>query len=122
MEANSKKDVVNESGFPRFDNEQKEEVVEIIGDILNEEREKDENLHNAELYNASVEIATLLSGSAVFFSVAFETWRVTHTKTVREIKKRAEYNGLSLREEDIDEIINKVAEFRGYKYPPLEGE
>ena len=68
MEANSKKDFFNESGFPRFDNEQKEEGVEIIGDILNEEREKDENLHNAELYNASVEIATLLSGSAVFFS------------------------------------------------------
>lgn len=121
MEANSKKDFFNESGFPRFDNEQKEEVVEIIGDILNEEREKDENLHYAELYNAAVEIATLLSGSAVFFSVAFETWRVTHTKTVREIRKRAEYNGLSLREEVIDEIITKVAEFMGYKYPPLEG-
>lgn len=112
----------NNKDIAHFNDDQKEDIVEIIGDILNEEREKDENLHNAELYTASVEIATLLSGSAVFFSVAFETWRITHTKTVKEIRKRAESNGLSLREEVIDEIISKVADFMGYKYPPVEAE
>jgi hypothetical protein len=113
-------EIKNDQGIPYFNNDQKIEIEEIIGDILSEEQEKDGNLHYADIIQASIDIATLLSGSAVFLSMSFEAWRITHTKKVKEIRERALQNGVTLREEAIDEIIKKVGEYLGYKYPPIE--
>ena len=102
-----------------FNQEQMKAVIDIIGDRLYEESQKDSNLHNIDVYQAAVDIATLLSGSSVFIAMSFEVWRVTHTEKVKEIHQRAKANGFSLREQVIDDIIASVANYFGRVYPPV---
>ncbi len=105
-----------------FNDEQMQDIVEIIGDRLSEEIQNDNNLHNADVYQAAIDIATLLSGASVFLAASFEIWRVTHTKKVEEIRQKAKENGITLKEQAIDEIISYVAKYMGYVYPPIKQE
>ena len=105
-----------------FNDEQMQDIVVFIGDYLSEEIQNDSNLHNADVYQAAVDIATLLSGASVFLAASFEVWRVTHREKVEEIRQKAKQNGFTLREQAIDEIISYVAKYLGYVYPPIKQE
>lgn len=103
----------------KFNDEQMEAVIDIIGDRLSEELQKDNNLHFVDVYQTAVEIATLLSGSSVFLTMSIEVWRITHAKKAEEIRQKLKENGFyTFQEAVIDEIIASVAKYFGYDYPP----
>ena len=105
-----------------FNDDQMQDIVEIIGDKLSEEIQKDSNLHYADVYQAAVDIATLLSGSSVFLAASFEVWRLTNTEKVKEIIQRAKENGFTLKEQVLSDIITCVANYLGRVYPPIKKE
>lgn len=105
-----------------FTEKNKEEVIEIIGDALSEELKRQDNLQAAEVYQAAIDICTLLSGSAIFAGMAFEVWSITHPRIVRDIRKRAKINGIDLKDQIIEDILHKIGEYLGFIYPPFDEE
>ncbi len=99
---------------------QYEELVDVIGDELAEiwSNTESDTLHNAEIYQAALDIASFLSGAAVLESVCFNVWRVTHAEIVKEIRDKARANGISLHEQAIEELLTKIANMLRLKCPP----
>lgn len=110
----------DQKNFPAFTDEQREDVIEIIGDTLYEALSQDEELHYADLFQAAVDICTILSGSTVFCAINFELWRVTHAQKYEEVRKKAEKNGLKVSQQIFDDILSKVGKYFGITYPPFE--
>ena len=100
--------------------EQKNAIIEIIGDTLNEEVKKQDNLQAADIYQAAVDICTLLAGGQIFGRSAFEVWKITHPQTVMDIRQRARSRGIVLGDQIIEDIIRKVGQYLGFKYPPFD--
>lgn len=106
-----------------FSEKKKQEIIEIIGDSLYEEVSKNIDLQSADIYQAAVDICTLLSGAAIFGNLTFQIWSLLHPKIVHEIKIRMRNNGInSVGEQVVVDIIQKVAQCLGFKYPPFDAE
>jgi hypothetical protein len=113
------KNQINEKGFA-FSEDQEDEVVDIIGDSLRTALDEDEDAHHAELMQAALDICTILGGSAVFSAITFELWRVTHTQKYQEVKEIAEKRGIKVTEQLFDDMLSKIAQLIGKKYPPFD--
>lgn len=105
-----------------FNEEKTNTIIEIIGDSLSEELKKQDDLQAADVYQAAIDICTLLSGSSIFLGLTFEVWQITHPKIVREIRKRAKGSGITLGEQIVEDIIHKVGQYLGFQYPPFDPE
>lgn len=115
MDDNLKQTEINDLVFTE---DQQEEIVDIIGDELRIALDEDEDAHNAELMHAALDICTLLGGSAVFSTINFQLWRVTHTQKYEEVKAIADKRGIKVTEQLFDDILSKIARLIGKKYPP----
>lgn len=106
--------------YPAFTEDQVDDIVEIIGDSLHEALKEDEDLHMAEIFHAAVDICTILGGTAVFYTINYELWRITHTQKYKEVREVASKNGVTVNEQLFDDMLSKIAMYLGLKYPPYD--
>ena len=114
----------NVEEYPILSDEQKEDIVDIIGDTFKEALDEDENAHYSEIMQASLDAAQLLSGGGVLLGAIYATsmqiWRISHIESYKKIKEIAREHGITIGEELIDQLISKIAKYLGKKYPPVE--
>jgi len=118
MENNNKKQF--EENELNLTEEQKEDIVDIIGDSLREALNEDDDAHFAEVFEAAVDICTVISAARVFYDINFEAWRISHQEAYAEVKRVADLRGVKVSQQLFDNMISKIAKFLGRKYPPFD--